>query len=140
MNRVDPTKFCKHYPGLARLFQTKGQCNAGLICREVTGGPGAGWLMRSPCVNLNEVETPCAKFEQYTAEELAQKKAEEEAFLKLAHNTLLLVSRLKSTNEPGDSGVIPCPECDGRLHYRIAQHNGHVHLKCETKNCITAME
>lgn len=140
MTDVDRSKFCKHYHGLSVLFGTKGQCDAGLNCREVTGGPGAGWLMRSPCINRNEVEKPCAKFEQYTEEELAQRKAESDAAFERMKRSLLLAMELKKQHPRGHAGTTECPCCKGTLHFRISSYNGHIHMTCETAKCLNVME
>lgn len=40
----------------------------------------------------------------------------------------------------GKQEVIECPVCKGRLHLSQAACNGHVHGKCETKDCVSWME
>lgn len=36
--------------------------------------------------------------------------------------------------------TMPCPVCDGTLHFRVAACNGHVHAQCDTDGCLTWME
>jgi ribosomal protein L37AE/L43A len=38
------------------------------------------------------------------------------------------------------SGKTECPLCGKQVKYRIATSNGHCAAKCETENCISAME
>lgn len=39
------------------------------------------------------------------------------------------------------SGEIDCPVCEaGKLSYRRAAYNGHIHAKCSTKDCVAWME
>jgi hypothetical protein len=36
--------------------------------------------------------------------------------------------------------VVECPACTGRLHLSISAHNGRVHGRCETADCVLWME
>lgn len=46
-----------------------------------------------------------------------------------------------ANGQRGIAGVLPCPVCNaGTLHYSIAKLNGHIHAKCETKDCVGWME
>lgn len=38
------------------------------------------------------------------------------------------------------SGAMQCPLCLKQVRFSIAQCNGHCAAKCETENCIHAME
>ncbi len=41
----------------------------------------------------------------------------------------------------GGADSLPCPVCEkGRLYYRVAGYNGHMHAKCETEGCVSWME
>ncbi len=40
----------------------------------------------------------------------------------------------------GMSGTMPCPLCQKTVRYSIAQSNGHCAAKCETEDCVSAME
>lgn len=41
----------------------------------------------------------------------------------------------------GGADSIPCPACQtGRLYYRVASVNGHMHAKCDTEGCVSWME
>ena len=41
----------------------------------------------------------------------------------------------------GGADSLPCPVCTtGRLYYRVAGYNGHMHAKCETEGCVSWME
>lgn len=35
----------------------------------------------------------------------------------------------------GVFGVVECPRCKGKLHWRTARSNGHIHACCDTLNC-----
>jgi hypothetical protein len=34
------------------------------------------------------------------------------------------------------NGEVPCPQCGGVLHYRIAAHSAHLSAACETDGCL----
>lgn len=38
------------------------------------------------------------------------------------------------------AGTMPCPLCQKTLHYSVSPSNGHLHARCETEDCVTAME
>lgn len=38
------------------------------------------------------------------------------------------------------SGTMPCPLCQKTIRYSVAPSNGHLRAKCETDNCVSAME
>lgn len=43
--------------------------------------------------------------------------------------------------EEAGADSIECPTgCGGRLYYRVASVNGHMHAKCDTKGCVQWME
>lgn len=38
------------------------------------------------------------------------------------------------------SGTMECPLCQKQLRFSVAKSNGHLSARCETPNCINAME
>lgn len=54
----------------------------------------------------------------------------------------LIADLLKAGKKSGDSGVVECPKCKGRLHWSFGPKGsrGLAHrIVCETPDCITAM-
>jgi len=53
-----------------------------------------------------------------------------------------LMSDLKKKYIKGQDvvGECVCPECNGKMGYRVSGYNKHVWLKCMTPDCITVME
>lgn len=145
---------CKHFNGTYHNTH----CEAGICYRDVTTEPdrldGSG--LRIPCRsepifnNPNQLEEfakrgTCEKFQFPTDAEIEADEAiwEEihrksmERFTKIGP----LVKRIKKDNKgKGNSGIAECPCCKGKLHWSIASVNGHVHMTCETDDCINFME
>ena len=41
----------------------------------------------------------------------------------------------------GGADSVECPVCKaGRIYYRVAGDNGHMHARCETEGCVMWME
>ena len=62
--------------------------------------------------------------------------SEEEKFMKLVFHAMYLC-RKDAGGKTGIEGTIECPKCNGKLHYSISSHNGHLHGNCETKDCLS---
>jgi hypothetical protein len=83
---------------------------------------------------------------QYPTREEAEQeyREEEEAFARarLAHRAAHDDAKAKGFRKgQGGADSIPCPICTtGRLYYRVAAYNGHMHAKCETEGCVSWME
>lgn len=42
--------------------------------------------------------------------------------------------------DDGDSGIVECPVCKGRLDWARDSFNGHLHGQCETDGCLRWMQ
>jgi hypothetical protein len=141
---------CKHFRGLHH----HSTCEAGVNVRQITGGPDAGWGIRVPCRKEVEVRdgrpverAHCDLYEEPTAEEIAADEAEWEAIAAKSDRQMKavepLVLQIKRDNERvSATGVADCPACGGagKLRWGIVGYNGHVHMRCETEDCISFME
>lgn len=126
---------CKHFTGI----QNK-------VCRKD---------IRYDSFNESENEIPClpgftngrrppghcACFELQTPEEIAEAEAAIKAAIDRLTKTGPLIGKVKREHKGHDwRGIEVCPICQGRLHMTHAKYNGHVHGKCETKDCVSWME
>jgi len=86
-------------------------------------------------------DAKCEKYTEPTPEQIAAYDAEVQASMKKFSLTFPLIKAVK-TEHKGKSwaGVMECPVCKGRLHMSHASYNGHVHGRCETKDCVAWME
>lgn len=132
---------CKHFTGAFN----HDCCAAGVNYRTLSGGDDFGWLRRLPCTGArggsvaHQVVT-CANHLSVTDEEIAQHKADTDAYMARIKLVLPVVKEWRAKQPQGKYEVIECPACNGRLHLSQAACNGHVHGKCETENCIHWME
>lgn len=63
---------------------------------------------------------------------------EEARFELLLYGFAIVKSVADMRNER--SGAMECPLCQKTVKYSIAPSNGHMRARCETENCISAME
>jgi hypothetical protein len=144
---MNPTT-CKHYNGTQNKV-----CACGVSYKEVTPGHGTtGAGLRVPChtkpvftspTQLAEFEKrgKCDKLELPTKEDLAERERWIESMNTRMMKTVPVISRIKNEHRSTDwKGVVECPICKGNLHMSHAGYNGHVHGKCETKDCVNWME
>lgn len=56
--------------------------------------------------------------------------------------TIILAGKLKhAMKEKGKrSGWTKCPKCQGKITAVLAGRKDHLHMSCETSNCIRMME
>jgi hypothetical protein len=111
-----------------------------------------GWGIRIPCHKRIEARdgepvprATCDRYEDPTDEEIAADEAEWERIAADSERKMRavgpLVKRIKRENKGrSNRGVEECPCCKGKLHWTIAGYNGHVHMRCETDDCIAFME
>lgn len=122
-------------------------CDAGVNIRELVGGPDLGWARRMPCFlkDADKCTVTCSarKFmtRQESEEQLRKDHEDIERYIKAA------AAAAKDAKEKGfriglgGADSMPCPlGCGGRLYYRVASCNGHLHAKCETPGCVSWME
>ncbi len=83
----------------------------------------------------------CEKYEEPTADEIAEHEAEIEKATQRMMRTLPLIARIKLEHKDESwKGTEECPECGGVLHLTHAADNGHVWGQCETEGCLAWME
>lgn len=63
-----------------------------------------------------------------------------EDFLMQLTLTSPLIDKLKMDNPNGGLGIDSCPICNKKIHWCVSSYNGHISLKCETKDCVNMME
>lgn len=122
---------CRHFTGV--LNKT---CEIGIdyeSIKDKSGGPFK-WI----CCDADSC-VPCASFEPYTDEEIAERERWLADRLK---NMVAAMKEIKRINgkRRGIRGAIDCPKCGGKLHYSISSYNGHTHGKCETQGCVSWMQ
>lgn len=133
--------FCQHYQ------RGKGAdmvCGAGVdlqtLQRVATGDKQIKW---GPCIGGHTLPDPksvCPHWIRRTLEQ-AEKRADSvqrsiDRMMKLDP----LLSQWRKRKPIGKSEIVNCPVCGGRLHLSQSEYNGHVHGKCETKDCVAWME
>lgn len=87
----------------------------------------------------------CEHFSALTEDELAQqeeesKRAFERSIEMMTKVAPIITAVKKKYKGKTIRGVKTCPVCKGKLHVTHAASNGHVHMRCETENCIAFME
>jgi hypothetical protein len=136
--------YCQHYepkPG------SDNYCAKGVDIRAMESAetPSHGGRMTKwgPCIGGHTLENPhkyCPHWVRRTRE-YAEKRADgiEDSIKRM---TIIgpVVSQWRKKQPIGKSEVIECPACKGRLHLSQSSYNGHVHGKCETKDCVSWME
>ena len=96
-----------------------------------------------PCLYghlLDDAKSYCEYWVRRTREQ-GEKRADntEKSFDRIL-KVLPIVSEWKKKEPIGKSETVECPICKGKLHLSQAACNGHVHGKCETKDCVSWME
>jgi len=133
--------YCQHY---GRGKGADMICKVGLNLKEVqkvpTGDKGYKW---GPCIEGHTLKNPhayCQHWIRHTREQ-GEKRADSVArSLRMMTVVMPIVDKWRLKEPIGKAEVIECPECKGRLHLSQSLHNGHVHGKCETENCVAWME
>ena len=121
---------CKHFNGVQNA-----QCKAGVEYRQFDRQTGL------PCLRDCAGHQECPQRQWLTEAEVAAEVAEIEAHSKRFMTLLPLIQSIKEEHRGKSwAGVKICPVCAGRLHLSHASLNGHVHGKCETKDCVSWME
>jgi hypothetical protein len=56
--------------------------------------------------------------------------------------TMNLASKVKAAllRKGKRHGWTKCPRCGGKVHASLAGHKNHLHMACETPNCMRMME
>jgi hypothetical protein len=138
------TLTCRHFNGIQHDC-----CAAGVNYRALAGEPMVGCATRIPCLPIKEPKggpmADCDKHSTWTQSEAEQRVADGEAAMErsmLAFRAAHDDTKAKRLGKgKGGQDSIPCPICErGRLYYRVAGYNGHMHAKCETEGCVSWME
>lgn len=67
-----------------------------------------------------------------------EQRSEVETLRKLGEEARM--DTLDPPDTPNLTGTIVCPNCKGKLHFSISGDSGHMHMLCETPNCVSCME
>jgi hypothetical protein len=133
---------CVHFKGIQHDL-----CGAGINIRQLVGGPELGWAARLPCLLMDaeKCTVVCESRKLLTRDEAEAEVSKDRERMK---RTLKAVAA--AHDDAGRKGFkvglggadsMPCPlDCGGRLYYRVASVNGHMHAKCETDGCVSWME
>lgn len=128
---------CKHFTGVQHDV-----CGVGVTYTAVRAKTGGGL----PCFrNFEMTGGECPRVEYPTREEAEKEAAEEEAVFARhmqAHRAAHDDAKAKRFGKgQGGADSVECPVCKtGRIYYRVAGYNGHMHARCETDGCVAWME
>lgn len=125
---------CTHFTGVQH-----DTCSAGLKYSEARG---AGKL---PCLRDYADGATCPRAQFQTRDEAEKQAAQDDAAFArtmLAHRAAHDDAKAKHFGKgQGGADSCACPVCEkGRIYYRVAGYNGHMHAKCETDGCVSWME
>lgn len=125
---------CVHFNGL--IHDT---CDAGVDYDSVSV-PGNDFRYSKPCFKGGSGECDQCRFP--TEEEINEKINRSNLAVERIMKGLALKEEIKQEHgKTYGTGVKECPECGKVLHYRYyGNENGHLHMSCETENCISFME
>jgi len=119
---------CLHFNGI----QNK-KCRIGLPMTE--NQPGI------PCIKKFSKDHYCEKYEEPSESDIKESQAEWDEVMNKLMIVMPLAEELKAYHKNhGGSGSRECPVCKGKIYYSVASSNNHIHMKCETDNCIKFME
>lgn len=140
---------CTHYNGLSGRGMADDSktrcCDAGIVYLTVKStDESVKGFARYPCFREGE-SVQCPRRHFPTPEEVAAEVAEKNAHFEqmcLAMRAAQEDAKAKGFKKgSGGGGKVPCPVCKtGTLHYSVAGYNGHMHGRCETKECVAWMQ
>lgn len=131
---------CIHFNGIQHDC-----CRADVNYRMLANDAIPGMALRLPCwtpTSGRNGNSPamCEKYQSVTDSQVAEYKAEMEAYMDRIKKVMPVVSEWRKKSPRGKNEVIECPACNGNLHLTQASSNGHVWGKCETEGCVSWME
>lgn len=138
------TLTCRHFDGVQH-----DECKAGVNYRALAGEPRDGCMTRIPCLPFTDPKhgamAVCDKRSTWTQAEAEQMVDASKASMKrhmLAFRAAHDDAKAKRFGVGhGGADSLQCPACEkGRLYYRVAGLNGHMHAKCDTDGCVQWME
>ncbi len=122
-------------------------CDAGVVYDDTDRGMQVVYRANMPCHKICKYRTVpwsadhCPKAEFPDIAKAEAKVAEMDEVVARMEKALEAVAPLRRKYKGQDyNGVIDCPICAGKLHFRHAKYNGHIHARCETENCVSWME
>jgi len=142
--RKDPIlrkmNICAHFTGVQHEI-----CRAGVRYDAAREPKTDTTPYRFACFQDEAYGLVCEKARFPTrAEAEAEKIADDAIFAKhaLAHRAAHNDAKTKGFKKgTGGANSVECPVClKGRIYYRVAAYNGHMHAKCETEGCVSWME
>ena len=139
--KCDSETTCRHNRKHGTILDKDPVCEAGVHIRELTG-PEPGYALRRPCSYFpGGCPVQCSLFEPVSIEEVEASHNETEKAFERMMTVIPVASKIKNDHK-GESwkGTVDCPVCNGILHVSHSGYNGHVHGKCETKDCLSWME
>jgi len=136
--------YCQHYD-VVREIGVSIQCKKGMDIKKVclpnekqTKGKHS-----QPCIYghlVDDVYSVCEHWLRKTRA-MGEKRADSAQKMFDMHIKVMpVVGEWRKKLPIGKSEVIECPACGGGLHLSQAASNGHIHGKCETKDCVSWME
>lgn len=143
---------CKHFTGTQHELCGRGvrydQFSPGIPCIkfiEKSARGGTYLAVGEPAAERKPWKydgKPCPLYEAPTDEEVQADRRESDAAMNRLKVALKVASEWRVRPKPAQDRreVIECPICKGRLHLSQSAHNGHVHGRCETDNCVHWME
>ncbi len=128
---------CIHRNGM-KMFR-EGKCKTGVTIVDFNGGEKKGLLGKLPCSG-KECVAKCDKFLKPSAEQIKEHEGWFEEAVARITKLNPLIKKLKEENPNGGVGNVECHACGKNLHWSVSAYNGHIHLKCETDDCVSMME
>ena len=132
---------CKHWRGLQVVGYGPPSCAVGVNVSDLGNFKQPGAMYRLPCTSMGGTQghgrAECALAEYPTADEIEADERETKEWIRIV---IPVLSDIKATSKPGDSGERECPMCHKRLLWVRASSNGHLHAQCETARCFSIME
>lgn len=133
--------WCKHYRGM----HEKESCEAGIQFKQLPIYGQKDFFDLCPCFGP-QPNSCCDKAIYRTAEKLAAIDAERNIrFQNIGKARNAIVVSLGGPWKKGtlgSSGCIDCPVClvEKSLRFTRIGYNGHIHARCNTKDCVSWIE
>lgn len=134
---------CVHFNGYPLPVRDDGaerRCGAGISYVELAGGSSLFSLRHLPCCpteGRNGV-VYCERFEANGRERVIEEdRLREERWARTNKARAHIVAEIAGTDALG--GEIPCPNCGGRLAFRVGDGH-HLRGRCATEGCCSWIE
>lgn len=142
--RKDPIErrmnICEHFNGIQH-----GTCRAGVKYDDVRRAKTDTTPFQFACFQDEAGGLTCDKAKWLTREEAEAEEAETKAMWERTSKAMHAAHDHAKAQGYGKgragAGFVDCPVCEkGRVYYRVAAYNGHMHASCETDGCVSWME